>query len=120
MVTVSSHAFRKLFEYIPTGAGRSEERRYIHSLEVDDEKRFLLQFIANLQREDISPLEEATGIRQIIEQYGYPQHKIARLFNKSKSYISQILGLERLSERTVRRVPAPPAINTARVCIIYS
>jgi ParB family chromosome partitioning protein len=72
--------------------------------EVDDEKRFLLQFIANLQREDISPLEEATGIRQIIEQYGYPQHKIARLFNKSKSYISQILGLERLSEDAKQKV----------------
>jgi len=66
--------------------------------EIDDEKRFLLQFVANLQREDITPLEEAAGIRHIIERYGYPQQKIARLFNKSKSYISQILGLERLSE----------------------
>jgi len=72
--------------------------------EIDDEKRFLLQFVANLQREDITPLEEAAGIRHIIEQYGYPQQKIARLFNKSKSYISQILGLERLSEDAKKKV----------------
>lgn len=72
--------------------------------EVDDEKRFLLQFIANLQREDITPLEEAAGIRHIIEQYGYSRHKIACLFNKSKSYISQILGLERLSEDAKQKV----------------
>jgi ParB family chromosome partitioning protein len=72
--------------------------------EVDDEKRFLLQFIANLQREDITPLEEAAGIRHIIEQYGYPQHKVARLFNRSKSYISQILGLERLSKNAKQKV----------------
>jgi ParB family chromosome partitioning protein len=72
--------------------------------EVDDEKRFLLQFIANLQREDIAPLEEAAGIRHIIEQYGYPQQKIACLFNRSKSYISQILGLERLSENAKQKV----------------
>lgn len=72
--------------------------------EVDNEKRFLLQFIANLQREDITPLEEAAGIRHIIEQYGYPQQKIACLFNRSKSYISQILGLERLSENAKQKV----------------
>ena len=72
--------------------------------EVDDEKRFLLQFIANLQREDISPLEEAAGIRHLVEKYGYSRHKIASLFNKSKSYISQILGLERLSEDAQRKV----------------
>jgi len=72
--------------------------------EVDDEKRFLLQFIANLQREDITPLEEATGIRHLVEKYGYTQQKIASLFNKSKSYISQILGLERLSEDAKQKV----------------
>jgi len=72
--------------------------------DIDDEKRFLLQFIANLQREDITPLEEAAGIRHLVEKYGYTQQKIANLFNKSKSYISQILGLERLSEDAKQKV----------------
>ena len=66
--------------------------------EVDDNKRFLMQFIANLQREDIQPLEEAAGIRQLVQSYGYNQLKVAKLLNKSKSYISQVLGLERLEE----------------------
>ena len=52
---------------------------------VDNKKRFLLQFIANIQREDISSLEEAAGIRHLIENYGYTQIKVAKLFNKSKS-----------------------------------
>ncbi len=65
--------------------------------EVDDRKRFLLQFISNIQREDITPLEEAAGIRHLVDHYGYTQIKIAKLFNKSKSYVSQILGLERLT-----------------------
>jgi ParB family chromosome partitioning protein len=72
--------------------------------DVDDEKRFLLQFIANIQREDISSLEEAAGIKYLIENYGYTQIKVAKLFNKSKSYISQILGLERLSEEAMEKV----------------
>ena len=77
--------------------------------EVDDHNRFLMQFIANLQREDIQPLEEAAGIRQLVETYGYNQLKIARLLNKSKSYISQVLGLERLEE------PAKEIIRSASI-----
>jgi ParB family chromosome partitioning protein len=65
--------------------------------EVDDKKRLLFQFIANLQREDITPIEEAAGIKSLMEKFGYTQTKIARLLNKSESYISQILGLERLT-----------------------
>jgi len=72
--------------------------------DVDNEKRYLLQFIANLQREDIIPLEEAAGIKHLAKKYGYTQQKIARLFNKSKSYISQIVGLERLSEDAKTKV----------------
>ena len=67
--------------------------------EVDDKTRFVMQFIANLQREDIPPLEEAAGIKHLMKHYSYTQKEIGQLINKSKSYTSQILGLERLSER---------------------
>ncbi|MDY6854720.1 MAG: ParB/RepB/Spo0J family partition protein [Thermodesulfobacteriota bacterium] len=68
--------------------------------EVDDKKRILLQLIANLQRENITPLEETAGIRTLIEKFGYSQTQTAKILNKSRSYVSQTLGLERL---------APPA-----------
>lgn len=68
--------------------------------EVDKKKRILLQLIANLQRENFSPLEETAGIRTLIEKFGYSQTQAAKILNKSKSYVSQALGLERL---------APPA-----------
>jgi ParB family chromosome partitioning protein len=66
--------------------------------QVDDKIRFLMQFIANLQREDIDPLEETAGIRHLVENLGYTQQKVATILNKSKSYVSQILGFERLEE----------------------
>jgi len=53
--------------------------------------------VTNLQRENISALEECDGIRSLINKYGYSQAMMAKLLNKSKSYISQILGLERLT-----------------------
>jgi ParB family transcriptional regulator, chromosome partitioning protein len=72
--------------------------------ELDDKTRALMQFIANIQREDISPLEEAAAIRQLVQMHGFAQHQIAKLINKSKSYVSQILGLERLSDEARHKV----------------
>ena len=65
--------------------------------DVDDKKRILLQLIANVQRENITPLEETAGIRNLIEKFSYSHAQAAKILNKSKSYVSQILGLERLS-----------------------
>ena len=67
--------------------------------DVDDRRRLLLQLFANLQREDITPLEESAGIKSLTEGFGYSQTRVAELLNKSPSYISQILGLERLGEQ---------------------
>ena len=72
--------------------------------DMDDKKRLLIQLVANLQREDISALEECAGIRSLIEQFGYSQGHVAKMLNKSKSYISQILGLERLDPSVIERV----------------
>jgi ParB family chromosome partitioning protein len=67
--------------------------------EVDEKTRYLIQFIVNLQREDIPPLEEAAGIKCLKEKYGYTQVRIAQILDKSNSYVSQILGLKRLSKQ---------------------
>lgn len=72
-------------------------------------KRALLQLVANLQREDMTPIEESAAIRAIIERFGYSQAEIAKLLNRSESYISQILGLERLSR------PARKILQTSEV-----
>ena len=66
--------------------------------EADRKKTILLQLVTNLQREDMTPLEESAGIRSLIEKFDYSQADAARVLNKSPSYISQILGLERLSQ----------------------
>ena len=75
----------------------------------DREKTLLLQLIANLQREDINPLEESAAIRSLMEKFGYSQANVARILNKSSSYISQILGLEKLAQ------PAREILQTSEV-----
>ena len=77
--------------------------------EADRGKTLLLQLIANLQREDMTPLEESAGIRSLIEKFNYSQTDVAKLLNKSKSYISQILGLEKLAQ------PAREIVQTSEL-----
>ncbi|BBO83110.1 hypothetical protein DSCO28_36760 [Desulfosarcina ovata subsp. sediminis] len=40
----------------------------------------------------------------MVQTYGFTQHEIAKLINKSKSYVSQVLGLERLSDEAKKKV----------------
>ncbi|RJR23652.1 MAG: ParB/RepB/Spo0J family partition protein [Desulfobacteraceae bacterium] len=77
--------------------------------EIDKEKSFMLQLMANLQREDIRPLEESDAIRSLIERFGYSQANVAKLLNRSQSYVSQIVGLQRLAE------PAKEILQTSEV-----
>jgi len=57
-----------------------------------------IALIENLQREDLSPLEEAEGLAQLIERHGYSHREIAELLGKSRPYVSNTLALTRLPE----------------------
>jgi len=52
--------------------------------------------IENLQREDLSPLEEAEGLGALAERYGYTHEALAELIGKSRPYVSNTLALRRL------------------------
>src|SRR6266705_1389279 len=54
--------------------------------------------IENLQREDLSPLEEAEGLADLIARHGYSHREVAELLGKSRPYVSNILALTRLPE----------------------
>src|SRR5712692_1003579 len=54
--------------------------------------------IENLQREDLSPLEEAEALATLIERHGYSHREVAELLGKSRPYVSNILALTRLPE----------------------
>ena len=54
--------------------------------------------IENLQREDLSPLEEAEGLALLIERHGYSYREVAELLGKSRPYVSNTLALTRLPD----------------------
>ncbi len=65
--------------------------------EVSDEEVLTLQLIENLQREDLSPIDEAAALKKLTGA-GLNQTDIAKLIGKSQPYISQALKILELPQ----------------------
>jgi ParB family chromosome partitioning protein len=61
--------------------------------QIDDESALEIAIIENLQREDISPLEEAEMFDRMTTQHGYSLRKLAQKLGKDKGYIENRLRL---------------------------
>lgn len=72
-------------------AGLSEVPVIIRDISDDDV--FKLALIENLQRSDLTPLEEARGYRQLIKERGLTQEELAKALSKSRSAITNTLRL---------------------------
>ena len=70
-----------------------------------------IAIIENLQRENLSPLEEAEGLGALIDQYGYTHEALAEVIGKSRPYVSNTLALRRLPEDIKREVHAQPDVS---------
>ncbi len=55
-----------------------------------------IALIENLQREDLTALEEAEGLGAMVARYGYTHQALAQLLHKSRPYVSNTLVLTRL------------------------
>ena len=62
-------------------------------LEADDAKAAELALIENIQREDLSPLETATAMRALMDEYGLTQEQVAEKVGKSRPAVANTLGL---------------------------
>ena len=61
--------------------------------EISDDDVLKLALIENLQRSDLTPLEEARGYRQLIDEKDLTQEELARILSKSRSTITNTLRL---------------------------
>ena len=66
-------------------------------IEADDRKAMELAMIENLQREDLSPMEDAEGYKMLVEDYGLTQEQAAQRVGKSRSAVANALRLLALS-----------------------
>ena len=71
--------------------------------EVDDQTLLVLALVENLQRQDLGPLEEATGYASLRDTFGYSQQQIADAVGKSRPTVANMLRLLTLPA-SVRRL----------------
>ena len=57
-----------------------------------------ISLIENIQREDLSALEEAEGYRRLLEEFSRTQEELARVVGKSRSHVANLIRLLALPE----------------------
>jgi ParB family chromosome partitioning protein len=66
--------------------------------DLNDTEVLEIAIIENIQREDLNAIEEAMGLRQLMDRFGHTQEKIAEALSKSRSHIANLLRLLTLPE----------------------
>ena len=72
--------------------------------EFTDSDMMEIALLENIQREDLNPIDEAESIANIISVKGYTQEEFASRFGKSRSYITNLLGLLKLPNSVQNKV----------------
>ena len=66
--------------------------------DLSDSETLEIALIENLQRENLSAIEEAEGLNRLMSEYEYTQEVIGKVIGKSRSYIANTLRLLGLPE----------------------
>ena len=72
--------------------------------DVDDQTLLTLALIENLQRDNLSPIDEAAGYRRLGDEFRMAQAEIARLVGRNRATVANLLRLLQLPEEVQRLV----------------
>jgi ParB family chromosome partitioning protein len=77
---------------------RAAQRAQLHTMpaivrDIDESTTAEIALIENIQRQDLNPLEEAEGYRQLIHRHGHTQDGVSRIVHKSRSHVTNLLRL---------------------------
>lgn len=74
--------------------------------DLSEQERMEAALIENLQREDLNPMDEAAGIRSLMDECGYTQELAAKRVGRSRSAVANLLRLLQLPESIQEMVKA--------------
>ena len=82
---------------------RAAQMAQVHEIpvvirELTDAQALEAAIIENVQREDLSPIEEAHGYQRLMDEFGHTQEDVARTLGKSRSHIANTVRLLSLPE----------------------
>jgi ParB family chromosome partitioning protein len=65
--------------------------------EVSDQAALALALIENIQREDLNPIEEANGLKRLIEEFKLTHDEVAKAIGRSRAGVTNLLRLLELA-----------------------
>lgn len=83
---------------------RAAQKARLHNVpvvirELTDEETAEIALIENVQRVDLSPIEEAEAYHRLVDVFGRKQDEIAKAVGKSRSHVANIMRLTNLPEK---------------------
>ena len=72
--------------------------------ELSDLEAMQIAIVENLQRENLNPVEEASGYSELIEKFGMTQEKVAKLVGRSRSAVANAVRILTLPESVQKMV----------------
>ena len=82
---------------------RAAQKAGLHTVpcvirDADDQMAAEIAMIENIQRRDLSVIEEAEGYRRLIEEFSYTQDALAKVIGKSRSHLANTMRLLQLPD----------------------
>jgi ParB family chromosome partitioning protein len=74
--------------------------------EFADDEALEIALVENIQRQDLTPLEEAEGYRRLMEEFSHTQEDLSKAVGKSRSHVANMLRLLGLPEAVKQHVEA--------------
>ena len=66
---------------------------------LDNRQQLAIALVENIQREELTPIEEAECYRRLMNEFSYTSHDLASAIGKSRSHIANIVRLTTLSQK---------------------
>ena len=73
-------------------------------VDFDDQRMMEISLLENIQREDLTPIEEANAYNQLIRKYSYTQEDLSKQLGKSRANIANMLRLLNLPKEVQKMV----------------
>lgn len=90
---------------------RAAQQAQLHDVpiivkEMSDAEALEYALIENLQRADLTPIEEARGYQRMVDEFGHTQEKVSEVVGKSRVHVANTLRLLALPDDVQRRIEA--------------
>lgn len=72
--------------------------------EIGDGEAAEISLIENIQRDDLSSVEEARAYKHLIERHGYTQERVAEAIGKSRAHVANTLRILSLPEKVLQMI----------------